>query len=717
MNRHNVLAIKIISVILALMMIFTSVLTAGAAEQGSEKEEVAYVNLNSDGSVNEINVVNILTVSGGKAVDYGNYASVRNMTTTDDIDYSNGKVNISTNTDKLYYEGKLEDNTIPWDISIQYYIDGVKYSANEIAGKSGALKIKINIKQNKHCKNNFFKGYALQLTMSLDTDNCTNIKADGATIANVGSKKQLTYTILPNKGADLEVTADVINFEMDAVTINGIKLNLNVEVDDKELMEQVDNLIDAVGKLDDGAGKINDGASTLKSSVQNNLQNGVSSLADGASEMQSKAGDLKSGATAIDIGAKSLESGSETLDNGVRSLQNGVGQLKNGLKTLNSKSSDLTTGSAQIKSALITIQTSLENVSVSTDKLAGLTSASSQIKSGIADLVAGVQSLEQNAGWQSYKNLMLANGLDIDALKESNSQAAQNIQGMIETLNTQIAQLEAMGADTSSIQAQVQQLKSIAALLAANNANISGTESYLNTLNENIGSLLKGATALQTNYNEFDLQISTLADSITELAYNMTLLKSGIDTLVNNYVTLDGGVNDYTVGVAQIVSGYDEIANGTSTLASGSSELVLGTKSLNSGTGELLSGISQFYDAAGTLKNGTESLDAGVEDLLKGAAVLNDGTSSLKTGTSQLNSKTSGMNTEISNKINSLLDSITGRDSKTVSFVSKKNTKVDSVQFVLKTPAIEIPETAAQNVQKEEHLNFWQKLLRLFGWY
>lgn len=50
--------------------------------------------------------------------------------------------------------------------------------------------------------------------------------ADGATVANVGSNKQLAYTILPNKGADIEITADVKNFEMSGIAINGIKLNL-----------------------------------------------------------------------------------------------------------------------------------------------------------------------------------------------------------------------------------------------------------------------------------------------------------------------------------------------------------------------------------------------------------------------------------------------------------------------------------------------------------
>ena len=38
-----------------------------------------------------------------------------------------------------------------------------------------------------------------------------------------------------------------------------------------------------------------------------------------------------------------------------------------------------------------------------------------------------------------------------------------------------------------------------------------------------------------------------------------------------------------------------------------------------------------------------------------------------------------------------------------------------SVQFVIKTDAIEVPEEPVNAAEPEERLSFWQKLLRLFG--
>ena len=62
-----------------------------------------------------------------------------------------------------------------------------------------------------------------------------------------------------------------------------------------------------------------------------------------------------------------------------------------------------------------------------------------------------------------------------------------------------------------------------------------------------------------------------------------------------------------------------------------------------------------------------------------------------------------------------ILDSLQG-SSEIISFVSKK-TDVESVQFVIKTQAIEFHASDTVQEEAEEHLSFWQKLLRLFGLY
>ena len=75
---------RIIAALLAALLIIGILpLSAFAAAENTPKEEVVYINLNADGSVKEIVVVNIFDLDkDGQIIDYGKYESLRNMTTT-----------------------------------------------------------------------------------------------------------------------------------------------------------------------------------------------------------------------------------------------------------------------------------------------------------------------------------------------------------------------------------------------------------------------------------------------------------------------------------------------------------------------------------------------------------------------------------------------------------------------------------------------------------
>lgn len=644
---------------LATLMVTSTSIPVAAAENTSSKEEVVYIMTQADGSTDNINVVNIF--KGGDITDYGNYSSVKMLTTTDTINQTEDKITFSSSAEKVYYQGTLEDTEIPWNISIRYFLDNKEYTAEEIAGMSGSLEIKISITENSGCKGSYFDDYALQATFLLDTNLCSNIKSAGATTANVGSDKQLLYTILPGKGLETSIYADVENFEMDSVSINGIKLNLNIEIDDEELMEKVEELMEATKKLDDGATQLYDGTETLKA-----------------------------GGSSLDTGISSLKSGVSELDSGITTLQNGMKSMQAGLDTLNSQSSTLTEGSEQIKTTLETIQTNLSAVSISADQLQELTSASGKIKDGINNLSDGIATLQNNLGYAQYKAAMSQNGLDIDSLKGNNQQAITNCSDQIESLKQTIAALESQDgyeSQVAQLQAQISNLENIIQLLNANNAAIGGTESYLNNVSSGVEDLYTGVTSLKNEYDKFDTAISELSNSLSDMVTKMSALTSGINQLVSSYEEFDTGLNSYTNGVATVVSGYNQMIHGISSLASGSKELLTGTDKLSSGSSELYDGIIS----------------------------LCDGAKELNAGTSELNTETSKMDTEIQDKIDEILSSIEGEETETKSFVSEKNTNVDNVQFVIKTAAIEKEEIKVEEKEQTESKTLWQKFTQLFG--
>ena len=166
----------------------------------------------------------------------------------------------------------------------------------------------------------------------------------------------------------------------------------------------------------------------------------------------------------------------------------------------------------------------------------------------------------------------------------------------------------------------------------------------------------------------------------------MAELACAVNELVKAYGYLDDGINEYTSGVAQIAAGYSQVSEGASQLAIGSKSLKSGTDSLYSGTTELLEGIVEFYDATGTLTDGT----------------------------AKMRQETNGMDTQISDKIDEMINEITGSNAETISFVSDKNTNIQAVQFVIQTASIKIPENTEEPVQEEEESGFLDKLLDLF---
>ena len=649
MKNYN----KIVAVAMAGAICGSSAFTSVslAATKSSEKEEVIYANLSTSGEIEKIYAVNIF--KDKDIVDYGVYDTVKNMNTMDKINYSNGKVTIQNSEDKLYYQGIMKQNTeMPWTIKVRYKLDGVEYAPSELAGKSGKLEISISIKENKNCKKNFFENYALQTVVQLDTNLCENIKSDEATMANVGGLKQLTYTILPGNEKDIKITTDVTDFEMSEIQVNGINLNLGLDkdsIDTSSLTGELDKLKDAVNDLDDGANELNDGA-------------------------------------------KKLDDGAVTLTDGIKTIQEGLDQL-------NSKSSSLTSGSSEVLSALKTIQSSLNNVSTSSKDLKQLSSASTSIKSGIDSLVNGLKTVDSSidtynsslkkAGLNSASELAQKNKQAISALGITSTQRklySAYTSGGSQAVSAELAKLAQAGdseavalykqvsaGNTDAVTQYVQaagKLISVETLLKADASYIEGSSKLINGIDAQMSTssgqttLMSGAVSLQTNYKKFDASIQDLVSSLNNLMANMTQLKSGINKLTDNYATLDSGIKEYTSAVNKITNGYSKVYEGALDLVSGTHSLYKGTTELTDGTGEF--------------KGETSDLDSKVDD-----------------------------------EVDSMIDNFAGGDFEVESFVSDKNTDVDSVQFVIKTEAIKKEEVKVEE-EKTEELNFWQKLLNLF---
>lgn len=691
--------IKIACWVLVLTMVFGININTYYAEDETAKQEVVYANLLGDGSVECVYVVNIVQPdSTGLVTDYGEYTQVRNMSTTDKINVEGDKVTVKTGEEKLYYEGTMKSAALPWNFDISYFADGKELSAEEIAGKTGSVEIVIDVTQNQSAKSCFYENMTLQISVTLDSDICKNIKADGASIANIGRKKQLTFMLLPGKEHLYSITADAQGFEMDSVLINAVMSDINVDVDDSDILGDVYTLQDATSELNEGAGELEDGLYDLKQAVSGDIIDNLSKLKSGSAELESNTGLLSGSADELNGAAAKLLAGAQEMQSGLGTLSTGINELGAGLDELAGQSAGLTEGSGQVYAALLQIQTALSSMPAPAD-VSQLTASSTQILEAINQLTTAAEGLKNGVDYDTYIATLGAGGL-----KSGN-------ESIIAAINNQISVLSSAPGNEETIAV----LTAAANMLATNNGYIDGTKNYFNTLETNVAQLHAGLVNLQTLYGQFDAALQSAAVELASMPQSLAQLSASVDTLVTQYAGLNSGISDYTDGVALAQAGCTATKDGLPELVAGSTALTQGLTELSGGTAQMSAAALKLKTAMSTLDDGMLELTKGMNELSSGVEELYDGSQELKEGTQTLDDEVQDMDSTLTDEIDGIVDSISGNPDEIISFVSDKNTNVTGVQFVIKTSAVKVPEAKDETEQPIEEKTFWQKLMMLFG--
>ncbi len=481
-------------------------LLAGAAmpafaAASTAKEEVIYANLTAAGDVTGVYAVNSFAVQTGDTVtDHGSYSAVRNMTTADPLTQSGDTITATVSGDgKLYYEGTMDAATaLPWIVKLTYTLDGAEISPEELGGRSGALAIRLQVSRNPDCTGSFFDQYALQVTMSLDTDLAQNIEAPGATMANVGSKKQLSYILLPGADSDVTVTADVTDFAMDAISLNGVRLKLNIDLGDADL----------TGMLDQ------------------------------------------------------LQNGSVQLDDGAKALADGIAQVQAGLDTLNGNSSSLTTGSAKVRAALTQMQTALNGVSASTDQLTTLLDASTQIQDGIAQLDQGAAQLEQQVSFEAYKAILKENGLDLDQVKDGNAKAMEQLEQLAKVMPQLKDVILLLKGSTANIDAMETYLNTVNGGIAQLHQGTSTLNSQYGQFDAGVRQLAGALTDMLGNLAVLTDGVNQLAGQYTQLDKGLNDYTNGVAQLQAGVQQLAAGAAQLTAGTGELRSSVSGVELG-----------------------------------------------------------------------------------------------------------------------------------------------------------
>ena len=660
-------------------------------DNDADKDESVYLISDANGNVNKTIVVDHLKNKDKKDTleDASNLSDIENVKGKEKFTQSGDKLTWQAGGKDIYYQGTATAEP-PVTQKVTYYLDGKEISPEDLAGKSGKVKIRFDYTNTTSYTETvngekqtvsvpFAAVTGLVLGDGFENIEVTNGKAEVSDSSSVvlgyalpGLKDSLG---IKDKDLDgdvnipeyMEMTADVENFSMPAAmtfVVNASDYVSTDGIDTSDLDDMINDLKDASTQLQDGSktlaegtDTLADGLSTLQSklgtfasgvgTLQSGLKtytDGVSTLSGGLNTLGNSTGALVSGADKLNSGAGQLASGSATLKDGLKTYTDGASQLNTGLNQLNDNTGSLATGVTSLNDGAKTLS---DGINAANKGAAGVSAGAAQLKTSIDTAKTGADSLAAGA----------------KQVDEGVGQLTQSLSDMPETIKTNINKsLEPLNElnvgtlfktlgyiDTDKITADN---VSAAADAAVNNAGdiIDALTNMQNqnpsaTYNQILVGLSQGKGAVSV--------YSAVNQSVTDSAYTVQALKDGSAKVSDGASSLDAGLGRLSDGASELSSGASDLAKGTTQLATGATELQTGTQSLADKLPELTKGITSLVNGSNELVKNNDTLNAGATALNAGASQLSAGTQSLMnsvpTLTSGIKKLVDGSNTLVAN--------------------------------------------------------------------
>lgn len=660
-------------------------------DNDADKDESVYLISDANGNVNKTIVVDHLKNKDKKDTleDASNLSDIENVKGKEKFTQSGDKLTWQAGGKDIYYQGTATEEP-PVTQKVTYYLDGKEISPEDLAGKSGKVKIRFDYTNTTSYTETvngekqtvsvpFAAVTGLVLGDGFENIEVTNGKAEVSDSSSVvlgyalpGLKDSLG---IKDKDLDgdvnipeyMEMTADVENFSMPAAmtfVVNASDYVSTDGIDTSDLDDMINDLKDASTQLQDGSktlaegtDTLADGLSTLQSklgtfasgvgTLQSGLKtytDGVSTLSGGLNTLGNSTGALVSGADKLNSGAGQLASGSATLKDGLKTYTNGASQLNTGLNQLNDSTGSLATGVTSLNDGAKTLS---DGINAANKGAAGVSAGVAQLKTSIDTAKTGADSL--TAGAKQVDE-------GVDKLKQSLSDMPETIKARInqslEPLNKlNVGKLfKTLGyIDTDKITVDN---VSAAADAAVNNAGDIITA--LTSMNDPYPSATYNKILVGLSQGKGAVSVySVVNKSVTDSASTVKALKDGSAKVSEGASSLDAGLGQLADGASELSSGASDLAKGTTKLATGATELQTGTQSLADKLPELTKGITSLVNGSNELVKNNDTLNAGATALNAGASQLSAGTQSLMnsvpTLTSGIKQLVDGSNTLVAN--------------------------------------------------------------------
>lgn len=629
---------------------------------GATKSEVVYASLQNDGNVKGVYIVNRFDPSSEPVKDYGDYASIREISTQGRMEsFSDGHYAISTGDAPFFYQGQTKRKTLPWKIQLRYTLDGQPIDAQQLAGKSGTFGLEITVKPtDATAKDSYAQQMMLQTSVTLPGDVAENVQTKDGTLVQAGSNHRIDFIGLPGKEVKIfHLTATVKNFHLPAITFAGVPFSMDIssmalpdfsqDPDLKKLQDGTKALNDATKRLaaglsaadkgfsalDYGLGRLTGGFSTLQN-AGSRLTGGADRFAAGLETLQKNSAPLVAGIRQANTSTKDIEDAMQQVNEGWKGYTQGVSAYVDGAQKSLEAAAPFASGAQQLLDGATKTREGLSSLSEEGGKLVGY---SAQIQEALTQMKRSLSSLPNDNGSKTASASALPSPQELAQSEARIKEASRSLQqakgatdAVYDAFEKQIQAIEnqpspsleevvtaaGLSADAPK-NPDVQKLlayqqKTAAAqkqaLLSSLHRLTDTGEAPLKALKQGMSQAAGQAEQMEEALSEGLSQIKKMTEAMQHLGSGSSALSDGVEKLEQQYQTFHQGLRRYVDGVGDISVHFG--GNGSK------------TKDIVADEAKVLppSVPTTFYAGMKALAGGLAEWQQGVKPLVQGGKAL-----------------------------------------------------------------------------------------------
>ena len=505
-----------------------------ASDLKTDKVEVVYVTSDAYGEIKNIEVETTLKAKeDGELKDVNVLNNVINTSGDEDHDVEDDTLVFENHGSDITYKGNINKD-LPVNVKLTYYLDDKEVMVEDLAHKSGHLKIVVDYINNT-------KVPFLCLTTMMLSDRISNIKVENGKLLSLGDTKMAVLYGEPGLKDSLML------YKVD--TFDDIKLN-----DSAYIEADVEDFT-----LDYTATIVSNG---LFKEIKDDDLNKLSSSLNDLSDLNEKIDDIKDASKKLKDEGNNLKDGVNKLNDAINSLDSGIGEYNTNINQIGTMVDSISLLVTSIDDLLkdASITELKDNVNILTTMLDSIESDLNLIISIKNDVDSNNENIDKidinQITDEETKNAVLAlkkidlSGVDLEKLNDMKSDIddIKNDLNVFNTLNFDTTALKEGSIELSSNKELfVEGMKQIA-------SGSSSLKSVINKLNENMPNMTNAINEFSDKMNE---AIDDSRDDLNKFSgTDMKNIVNNIKMLKNNdkdYDTFVGKLDGMTSSVSFII--------------------------------------------------------------------------------------------------------------------------------------------------------------------